>query len=88
MENQRKRGRLMMWCEHCTEEGGKNFFFLSTDENFNNHCPKCKRLLTKRMCVRCGYEWSPRNKSALAAVCPRCASPYWCRERLTKRDKE
>jgi Zn finger protein HypA/HybF involved in hydrogenase expression len=79
----------MIWCPTCTEREGKNFFYYSTEGNFSNHCPKCGSLLTKRKCVRCGHEWTPRNRNALTAVCPKCASPFWCRERLlNKEDKQ
>ena len=89
-QNRKKRGRLVIWCENCSNEAGKNFFFYSTEENFSNHCPKCRQLLIKRKCVRCGHTWTPRVHNAhLAAVCPKCASPYWCRERvLNKEDKQ
>lgn len=79
-----RKGRLMIWCEHCTAENGRDFFYYSNEKKFSNHCPKCRSVLNRRKCVRCGYEWSPRNRNTLAAVCPKCVSPYWCRERVRK----
>ncbi len=28
-------------------------------------------------CLRCGHEWSPRDKSKEPVICPKCKSPYW-----------
>lgn len=80
MEAPTKKGRLMIWCKDC------NIFYYSTDKKFSNHCPKCKRMLVDRKCVRCGHEWVTRNYKQLASVCPKCSSPYWCRERILEKE--
>ena len=35
--------------------------------------------IKKVECNRCGHKWVPRISSP--AVCPKCHSPYWDRER-------
>jgi predicted Zn-ribbon and HTH transcriptional regulator len=32
-------------------------------------------------CERCGHEWIPKIDGFVAAVCPKCKSPYWNRPR-------
>ncbi|KKK90963.1 hypothetical protein LCGC14_2717700, partial [marine sediment metagenome] len=37
--------------------------------------------LTRLTCNRCGYEWIPRSDKR-PKNCPKCASPYWDKERV------
>jgi hypothetical protein len=85
METAKQKARLAIYCPNCS--GEKPFFFLTTEANFNNHCPKCGEFLSERMCIRCGHKWIPKNFTTLARVCPnpRCKSPLWCRERIYKK---
>ncbi len=89
METSKKRGALIMWCPDCGEldEDGepKGLWFRTTEEKFRNRCPKCRQMLTVRRCTRCGHKWTPRDFTKLAAVCPKCSSPLWNRERVLDR---
>ena len=45
---------------------------------------KRKRIkIEKLKCKRCGHEWTPRQEEI--RICPRCKSPYWDRERKSKK---
>jgi len=40
------------------------------------------------LCNRCKHEWAPRMKGGKPAVCPKCKSAYWDRERKYKLNTE
>ena len=42
--------------------------------------------LNKVKCLRCGYEWTPRN--SIIRVCAKCRSPYWDIEKKQKKNKD
>lgn len=77
-----KGPRLVMFCRDC----GKNF--VMKRENFDGTCPMCGTFITRFRCSRCAHEWTPREWGRLPQVCPKCKSPYWCRERSRQGDYE
>jgi len=40
-----------------------------------------KAWIVGNRCHRCGHEWRPRNFKERPAVCPKCKSPYWHKEK-------
>jgi len=46
-------------------------------------CPSCGHEFepNKLKCKRCSHEWYPKTPDKLPAVCPKCKSPYWNREK-------
>jgi len=40
--------------------------------------------MQKCTCKRCRYTWTPRIEPENVRQCPRCKSPAWNKERLTK----
>jgi predicted amidophosphoribosyltransferase len=52
-------------------------------------CPQCGHDFEpmKLRCLRCGHEWYPRDLHKPPKVCPnpKCKSPYWDRERRSKK---
>jgi len=38
-------------------------------------------------CLRCDYQWVPKQENFMAAVCPKCKSPYWNRPRKAGKGK-
>lgn len=81
MVNKGKKGRLKIYCADC------KITFVCNDSRFTNICPKCGTFLTVRKCTRCFYEWTPQNFDKLSSTCPKCKSPYWCRERTLDKRK-
>lgn len=45
-----------------------------------------KIKLTKLRCRRCDWTWIPR-KEKKPVVCPNCHSPYWDKERKSRKIK-
>lgn len=86
METSKKKGKMIMWCPDCgdlDEDGNpKGMWFRTSEATFSGKCPKCRKVLTERRCTRCGHRWTPRNFKTLSAVCPKCSSPFWNRERV------
>ena len=35
-------------------------------------------------CLRCRYEWRPKNIDVVSSICPNCKSPYWYMARRGK----
>lgn len=70
--------RLDMLCSHCGIRA------LIPAESFDGTCPRCGMLYSTLTCTRCGNTWRRRGPE-IPKVCPRCKSPYWCRERLKAR---
>lgn len=36
-----------------------------------------KRLVPELTCLRCGYEWLPRNPEHIPKKCPKCLTKLW-----------
>jgi len=36
-----------------------------------------KRLVPELTCLRCGYEWLPRNPDHIPKKCPKCLTKLW-----------
>lgn len=72
--------RLVMYCGHCNKN------FMMKRENFDGTCPMCGEFLRRFRCSRCGHMWTPREWRCLPDVCPKCKSPYWCKERVKHGD--
>lgn len=36
-------------------------------------------------CLRCEYEWVPRDIKTEPVICPKCKSPYWNKQRQKKK---
>ncbi len=51
-------------------------------KKYSGICPRCGEPILAVTCSRCGYEWMPRKKNGLPVTCPRCKSPYWCKQRV------
>jgi transcription initiation factor IIE alpha subunit len=43
---------------------------------------------TGYVCERCNHKWVPRDQVKRPAVCPKCKSPHWDRERAIRAVKE
>jgi len=41
-------------------------------------------LLKGCKCLRCGWEWVPRDKTEEPELCAKCRSPYWSKPRKAK----
>lgn len=68
----------MLWCASCAA-----WYRLDPGRPWPGRCPVCGVPLVRRRCTRCGHSWRARGDPAhMAQVCPRCSSPYWCRDRV------
>ncbi|MCO5381772.1 MAG: endonuclease Q family protein [Methanosarcina barkeri] len=44
---------------------------------------------TKKLhCLRCNYDWFPRDADKLPRTCAGCGSPYWDRPRRAKKSEQ
>lgn len=73
------RGKITMDCPHC----GRKFVLVDESE-WTGACSMCGKAIASWTCGRCDYTWVPRDPRHLVKVCPKCSSPYWCRERVRK----
>lgn len=70
--------RLDMLCSFCGTRA------LIPTESFDGSCPRCGKVYLMLTCTRCGNTWKRRGPE-IPRVCPRCKSPYWCKERAKRR---
>lgn len=71
-----KRGSLALWCDSCGEHVDIDI------GEFKGCCPGCGAPIMKQKCIRCGYEWWPKDPTRLPGTCPKCKSPYYNRRRV------
>jgi len=74
--------RLVMYCEMCNRN------VVMPRSRFDGTCPVCGEFIRRFRCTRCGHKWTPREWKRLPAVCPKCKSGYWCKERQRHGDYE
>lgn len=69
------QGERLVWCTEC-------YVYTKAKPGYPNRCMKCGEESNRCRCIRCGYEWKPRETVTddRPGYCPNCKSKYFDRE--------